>query len=801
MDPSDRLSRSDAEPFDVIRPESMVGRTVEGRYRLESVTASGSTTVMFDAVDIGHDRSVTVKFVRPEICILPGFLGRFDDSQRAVSALEHPNLPVVYSWGSVPGVSGVTVAYVASERLSGGSLRDMYDRQRRLSPSQALALGLDVCRGLDHAHRHGFVHGELSPAKLVFGADRRVRIVDLGLSSLMIEHLWADPASLPTHVADYSAPEQARGGLAVAASDVYALSLILIEGVTGELPFVGDSTLATLEARIDRLMPVTADLGPLAAVLERAGRPEPAERSTAARFGRDLMGCAEKLPRPEPLDLFGEGLFDPVSAESDDTVPLDMSIDDTVPLGMSIDDTMPLDPMPSDSVSGDAAGDDTVPLDMSIDDTMPLEPVSIATEPIDPLLASTVGDPTEPIDVPDAVIDPLLAPTSSDPTEPIDASEMVIEVDAAPADAATVESSDLGAVADIEVSEPTTDHPEDVIGPSPVGLPPPGMPADQRVEADASSTPPGVRRRPIWVTRGLLPVLIIAALALLVLVAARLFITPSYEVPDLAGLDRAAAESEVADFGWSVEIANDRSDDEPRPGHVIRSVPAAGERLTRGEPFLLVISDGPEFRAFPDLVGLSEAEAREVLDELRLDPVILEDYDEEVAVGLVVRAFAVSEPMIAVGDDILPDEDVNVVISRGPAPRIIPDLTGRPEAEAIATLAELGLEVVVVEAVFDDVAPAGTIAALDPAAGTSVERGSTVTLTPSLGPDLVAFPDLSGTDFAEAQARLAAVGLEARLEFGSSDSAARFRSATIDGREVRAGESVRRPSVVSLVFF
>ena len=79
------------------------------------------------------------------------------------------------------------------------------------------------------------------------------------------------------------------------------------------MPFAGDTTVATLRARIDRLMPVSADLGPLAAVFEKAGRPNPHERSSAAEFGRALVQAAEKLPKPAPAarsSTGGPSLFD-----------------------------------------------------------------------------------------------------------------------------------------------------------------------------------------------------------------------------------------------------------------------------------------------------------------------------------------------------------------------------------------------------------------------------------------------------------------------------------------------------------
>jgi serine/threonine-protein kinase len=86
------------------------------------------------------------------------------------------------------------------------------------------------------------------------------------------------------------------------------------------VPFVGDSTVATLQNRVDRLLPVSADLGPLASVLERAGRPDPADRCTAAEFGRALVQAAERLPRPEPLPILANSLFG-----SDSSTPSDLT--------------------------------------------------------------------------------------------------------------------------------------------------------------------------------------------------------------------------------------------------------------------------------------------------------------------------------------------------------------------------------------------------------------------------------------------------------------------------------------------
>ena len=287
---------------------SMSGRVLADRYRLGPRRGSGLDIAIFEALDMREQRIVAVKVVHPDLCEAPGFAEQFDDVMPRAAAVVHPNVARLLDWGTSDW-DGRTVQFTVSENLTGGSLRDLLDRGRQLSPSQGLMVGLDVCKALDAAHRAGLVHGDIRPANLVFGDDGRVRITDLGLAHLVSEPMWADPPSVPLNRARYASPEQAQGRATEARQRVYALCLSLLEAMTGVLPFVGDSTVATLANRVDRLMPVSADLGPLAAVLERAGRPEPEDRWTAAEFGRALVQAAEKPPRPAPLPLLSAGLF------------------------------------------------------------------------------------------------------------------------------------------------------------------------------------------------------------------------------------------------------------------------------------------------------------------------------------------------------------------------------------------------------------------------------------------------------------------------------------------------------------
>jgi eukaryotic-like serine/threonine-protein kinase len=284
------------------------GRVVAGRYQLGPRRGSGVDAAVFDAFDMVEQRVVAIKVVHPDLSSGEGFERAFRMAAEQGASIKHPNIAEIYDWGADIW-NDRKAMYVIVEHLSGGSLREYLDRGRTLSPSQALMVGLEACKALDVVHRHGLVHGDIRPSTLVFGDEGRLRITDVGLANVVGEALWTDRAHVSNALAMYAAPELAESGRRGPRGDVYSLCLTMLESMSGSVPFAGDSTVATLSNRIDKLMPVSADLGPLAAVLERAGRPLPDDRYSASEFGRALVQAAEKLPRPAPINLPNSGLF------------------------------------------------------------------------------------------------------------------------------------------------------------------------------------------------------------------------------------------------------------------------------------------------------------------------------------------------------------------------------------------------------------------------------------------------------------------------------------------------------------
>jgi eukaryotic-like serine/threonine-protein kinase len=275
-----------------------IGRVLGGRYRLLSAVGSGASAHVYLADDVRLRRRVAVKVLHPGLADDGLFLRRFRAEARAAAALSHPHILAVFDWSGDDDSP-----YLVTEFLGGGSLRSMLDAGHRLTNAQALVVGLETARALDHAHRQGFVHRDIKPANLLFGDDGRLRVADFGLARAIAEAGWTEPTGAMLGTARYASPEQARGESVNGASDIYSLALVLVEAVTGTVPFSADTTIATLMARLEHPLVVPEVMGPLTGILTRAGGLDVGKRPDAAAFGAGLVAAAEQLARPSPLPL------------------------------------------------------------------------------------------------------------------------------------------------------------------------------------------------------------------------------------------------------------------------------------------------------------------------------------------------------------------------------------------------------------------------------------------------------------------------------------------------------------------
>lgn len=275
-----------------------LGRVLAGRYRLEAALGTGSSAHVFRASDLRLGRDVALKLLHPGLGHDEAFLRRFRAEAQVVASLSHTNLVRLYDWGWEEGEPFLVLEY-----LPGGSLRDMLDEGVRLSPAQAAHVGAAAARGLAYAHRRGLVHRDVKPANLLFDEEGVVRVADFGLARALADAAWTEPVGTVLGTARYASPEQAEGHALDGRSDTYALGLVLYEAVTGDVPFRGETTLATLRARIGATLPPARALGPLYPLLAQATIADPLARLDAEELAGELELLVQTLGRPPRLPV------------------------------------------------------------------------------------------------------------------------------------------------------------------------------------------------------------------------------------------------------------------------------------------------------------------------------------------------------------------------------------------------------------------------------------------------------------------------------------------------------------------
>lgn len=249
------------------------------RYRILELVGVGRTTEVYTAQDLSLGRTVVVKVLLSGLASHEDVRRAFRDRIIRAATLSHPHLARVFDGGQESGA-----IFMISEYLSGGSLEDVLATGRTLSTDDGARLGRDVASALAYAHANGFVHGSLSPSKLLFDDEGRVRVSDVALAGLgdaYRERFTLDDVR-------YLSPEQAIGDPAGPKSDVYALALILFEAVTGTTAFDGLTPEAVLRARINAPLPIRPELGTLDMLLAQAAVPDALLRLDAEQFSSRL---------------------------------------------------------------------------------------------------------------------------------------------------------------------------------------------------------------------------------------------------------------------------------------------------------------------------------------------------------------------------------------------------------------------------------------------------------------------------------------------------------------------------------
>ena len=274
-------------------------RMLGDRYEVGEVIGRGGMAEVHEGRDLRLGRRIAVKILRPDLAKDPTFQTRFRREAQSAAALNHPNIVAVYDTGedllNNPDGSAVVVPYIVMEYVDGMTLRQLLASGRRLLPERALEITAGVLSALDYAHRHGIVHRDIKPANVMLTRTGDVKVMDFGIARAVNESgSTMTSASAVMGTAQYLSPEQARGEIVDARSDLYSAGVLLYELLTGEPPFSGDSAVSIAYQHVSQVPspPSQLDNGispQIDAVVMRSLAKRPDDRyQSAAEFRGDV---------------------------------------------------------------------------------------------------------------------------------------------------------------------------------------------------------------------------------------------------------------------------------------------------------------------------------------------------------------------------------------------------------------------------------------------------------------------------------------------------------------------------------
>ncbi len=221
---------------------------------------------VYEGTDRRLNRRVAIKVLRPDLARDPMFQERFRREAQSAAGLNHPNIVAIYDTGEDligEGSSQVSVPYIVMEFVDGVTLRHMLNNGPRILPERALEVIAGVLAALDYAHRHGIVHRDIKPANIMINTNGDAKVMDFGIARAMSDAATSVTAtSAVMGTAQYLSPEQARGELVDARSDIYSSGCVLYELLTGVTPFNGDSPVAIAYQHVNEPPKAPSSLDP-----------------------------------------------------------------------------------------------------------------------------------------------------------------------------------------------------------------------------------------------------------------------------------------------------------------------------------------------------------------------------------------------------------------------------------------------------------------------------------------------------------------------------------------------------------
>ncbi len=341
--------------------DPLIGRLVDGRYRVDEMVARGGMATVYRATDTRLERTVALKVMRPSFAEDPDFVARFTREARAAARLANPHIVKVFDQGQ-----DGRVTYLAMEYVPSRTLRDVLNERGRLPVNEALGIIEPVLQALAAAHSESVVHRDVKPENVLIGTDGHVFVTDFGLAratnAASTQHMTS---GLLLGTVAYLSPEQVKPGVSDERSDVYAAGIVLYEMLTGTPPFTGTEAISVAYRHVNEDVPPPSELAPeisteldeaVLAATARDPNSRPADAAALLLLVRAVPKVEPKLETPIDLQ---QTMVVPVGAavgaatRHDTAVSLAPGVDD-VPAVITAPPAPPTDGPPAAAPDGKA---------------------------------------------------------------------------------------------------------------------------------------------------------------------------------------------------------------------------------------------------------------------------------------------------------------------------------------------------------------------------------------------------------------------------------------------------------------
>ena len=652
------------------------------RYEVLSKIGAGGMADVYKGKDHMLKRYVAIKVLKREFREDSTFVKKFRSEAQAAAGLLHPNIVNVYDVGEDRGLY-----YMVMELVDGITLKEYIDRKELLSPNEVISIAIQMCNGIEAAHERQIVHRDIKPHNVIISKDGKVKVTDFGIAKATNSTTVSTSAMGSVH---YTSPEQARGGYVDIKSDIYSVGITLYEMVTGHVPFNGETAVEVAVKHLqEEITPPSESVPDIPYSLEQIIL-KCTQKNSERRY--ENMG--------ELIQDLKHSLVDP-DGDFVQVIPLNNA--DTVII--TEDDLSDIRGAYTEDESNDdyRYDDDEYSDDEYDDEYDDSEEYDRDSDEMNPGMNKVIKILTIVVALLILVVLGVVAGRASgilkfgQGTEAVDSEGRlkVPSVIGRKEGEAKEILEEAGFKCKVKARKQSKKYDEGcVIEQSPEE----GKRAKKGAEVE------------IVVSSGR---------------------TAEEEtVPDVTGMDEAAAQKMLNDKGFS-KVTTEAVYSEEAQGTVIGTDPTAGTKTAKTTEIKMKVSKGSEKITVPAVVGMSENDAKNAIVSAGLQVSGVDtEYSESYETGLVIR----QEPA---GGKVDKGTSVSLTVSLGKKPEEkpkVPSVVGTSESNANQMIINAGLTPSsTVTYLASDSVPAGCVISCSPEVGTELSKGSTVSLVVSTG--------------------------------------------------------------------